>query len=80
MAVYGKYNRYMIISGMVITMLGGLYLFPAFIELITEHRFSEITAEMHADKNYIEESRESLGLFIAFFVLLFHFIQMKKVE
>ena len=65
-AAFGIYFRYVTISGMVLSFIWAMVLFPSVIELFTEHNPAEIVETMKAEKTYIEESRESLGLLFTF--------------
>jgi len=80
LATFGKYYNLPTIIGMVVSFVWAGILFPSIIELVTEHELKDLTANMHADREYIEKARESFGLLIAFFALLYHFYRGKKVK
>ncbi|MBT32179.1 MAG: hypothetical protein CMO01_21165 [Thalassobius sp.] len=78
-AFMGKYNKIIIISGMVVSLIWALTLSPGVYDWFANHNTDEIFETMAPNKVFIETARECFGLLIAFLVLLFHFFQAKKV-
>ncbi|MDN5200415.1 transmembrane 220 family protein [Fulvivirgaceae bacterium BMA10] len=79
-AALKKFNTTVILISMALCLLGSVYYFPGLIELFQEHEVADLTRKMKADKPFIEESRESLGLLIAFLALAFHYYQAKRIK
>jgi len=61
----GRANNWLTGVTMLFLILLAARSAPGFFEWLTEHRGESITGEMSADKAYIEETREFLGLVIA---------------
>ena len=79
-AIWQKYNRPTLILLMVICFGGSIYYFPGLIELFSDHEIGDLTKTMKAEKPFIEESRESLGLLLSFLVLSFQYLQSGKLK
>ena len=60
---------------LAICLAGSAYYFSGVLELFLEHEAVELANTMKANKPYIEEARESLGLLIAAGALAFHLWQ-----
>lgn len=78
-AAFGKYNRWIILTG-----LGGLIIYwaillPSFIGWVGDG-MPTITGSMKAESKYIELVREFLGLFILIGVMFFQFWQERKLR
>lgn len=77
-AIWEKYNRPALIILMIICMAGSIFYFPGLIELFSDHEIGDLTKSMKAEKPFIEESRESLGLLLSFLVLSFQYFQSTR--
>lgn len=77
-AIRQKYNRPFLIFLMAICVVGSIYYFPGLIELFSDHEIGDIAKSMKAEKPFIEKSRESLGLMIAFVAVFFQYSQAVK--
>ena len=77
-AIWEKYNRPALIILMIICMTGSIFYFPGLIELFSDHEIGDLTKSMKAEKPFIEESRESLGLLLSFLVLSFQYFQSTR--
>lgn len=69
-AALGTAHRWLTISTFVVLALLAARSAPGFVEWITEHRGESIVGEMSAERPYIEETREFLGLTLAMLGLL----------
>lgn len=78
LAIKNIYNKTILMAMMVACILGSIYYFPGLIELVGDHKVSDLTKTMKAEQPFIEESRESLGLLIGFLALLYHYFKAKK--
>lgn len=65
--------------GIIISAIGVGILIPDFISWIQDGMPS-ITESMKAEKKHIELTREFLGLLLILGVLIFHFVQGRKVN
>lgn len=79
-AVFQKYSLPGIIVLMIICLGGSIYYFPGLVELFSDHEIGDLTKTMKAEKPFIEESRESLGLLLSFLVLSFQYFQAVKLK
>lgn len=70
-ALFGWFRRWAVVSVWVIYAILMLLALPGFVEWLLHHPWSDLTGEMSADRQYIEDSRELLGLLIAALCLLF---------
>ena len=77
-AIWQKYSRLALIFLMIICLGGSIYYFPGLVELFSDHQIGDLTKTMKAEKPFIEESRESLGLLLSFLVLSFQYFQAIK--
>ena len=78
-AFLGKYNKIVLITGMIISFIWAITLSPGVYDWFANHKTDEIFESMAPNKIFIETARECFGLLIAFLVLLFHYFQAKKI-
>ena len=81
LAAKGKFNPTAYIVGIAIFTVYALYkMFDAngLIDWITKHNAENITETMHAEKPWVEETREFFGLAIVITVLLINYFYLKK--
>jgi hypothetical protein len=78
MAFLGKYNKNVLLVGMVISVIWAITLSPGVYDWFANHNTAEIFENMAPGKVFIETARECFGLLIAFGALLFHYSQAKK--
>jgi hypothetical protein len=76
-AIYQKYSKGVIYTGIAICVIGLGILFPELINWI-RMGMPNIAEGMKAEKPHIEFTREFGGLGMSLVVLLFHFFQMRK--
>lgn len=76
-AIFGKYNRWLLVLGILAGLIGTGLLLPEFIDWI-QKGMPTITGSMKAESPHVEFTREFLGLFICMIVLIFHYFQMMK--
>ncbi len=79
MAVFSKYSKYLILGGIIASVLGVVFLLPEFIYWI-QMGMPTITGSMKAEAPHIEYTREFLGLGICLGVFIFQYFQQKKVK
>lgn len=80
-AFRGKYYPKAYLSGILIYAIYAIYLVftkDGVIDWIEKHNAEGITKTMHAEKPWIEDAREFLGLLILIVVLLIDFFYAKK--
>ncbi|MDX1665668.1 MAG: transmembrane 220 family protein [Saprospiraceae bacterium] len=77
MAAFGKYVKWLLIPGVLVTILWLAALFPAVIDWISRGMPS-ITGSMKAETPHIELTREFLGVLVCAIVLLMHFIHSRR--
>ncbi len=78
-AAFGKYHRYVLWGILAINTVWMLLCLPDFMEWI-KMGSPDIASEMKATTPYIENTREFLGLFICWVVLLWHTLQERKLR
>ncbi|MDX2190282.1 MAG: transmembrane 220 family protein [Bacteroidota bacterium] len=66
LATFGKTFKYVLITGHVVFGIGIILLFPSFMDWLTIEKGQNLMQRMSNSKMYIEETREFLGLCIAF--------------
>jgi len=76
-AAFGKYNRWLIVVGLIGLIVYWAVLLPDFITWLGDG-MPTITGSMKAESKYIELVREFLGLFILIGVLFFQYRQSGK--
>ncbi len=76
MAIFKKHSLPFLIPGIAIFALYFMYNIPSIIEWIGSG--DSLMDRMSVDKNYIEESREGLGLLLALLVLVFHLVTRNR--
>ena len=76
-AVFGKYNKWLMLAGLAVCVIWMLILVPDFINWVGMG-MPTITGSMKAEAPHIELTREFLGLFVAGSALAFHYHQSKK--
>ncbi|MXV51947.1 hypothetical protein GS399_13270 [Pedobacter sp. HMF7647] len=80
-AARNKFNQVAYIAGFVVYGIYAVYkIFDAngFIDWITKHHGENIAETMHADKPWVEETREFFGLVIVIGVLAINYVYFKK--
>lgn len=75
---FGVYHRFTVLALMIILVIYSLSYLPSIFEWLQSPRKGEVFGAMHPDRMYIEESREFLGLLIAFFGLFYVFRTRRK--
>lgn len=73
-AAFQKYNMWVIMAGIAVTVYEMFCGFPA-IAMWIDKGMPSIVGEMKASSPHIEKVREMLGLFICFVVLIFQYMQ-----
>lgn len=76
-AAFKKYNRWIILTGIVICLIWLGFLIPEFIHWI-QMGMPNIAETMKAEEPHIEYTREFLGLFLCLIVLGFHYFKARK--
>lgn len=79
--VYNKfYPKLYLLFIAVFTVYAGYYFFCAdgVLDWIIKYNEANIVGQMHADKPYIEQTREFFGLAIVIFVLLGDYLAVRK--
>lgn len=74
-AAQGVFIKTLLIIALVGSALGAVIYFPGVMELFIDHEASDLVKRMKADKPYIEEARESMGLGICFLVSIFYLLK-----
>ena len=70
-AVFGWWRRSAVILAWVSYAVVGAFAMPGFVEWLLHHPWSDLAGVMSPERQYIEDSRELLGLLIAAACLLF---------
>lgn len=70
-ATFGRFHTPFILIALGASLGVMLYLIPSLFELLLHHHPAELLNRMAADKPYIEEARESLGLLISVIALTY---------
>jgi len=81
LAIRGRYNRTLYITGLIVYGAYALYLFfdkTGVLDWIREHDAENIVQTMKATKPWIEETREFLGLVILMAALVANMIWFRK--
>ena len=76
-AVVGKYNKAIILFGIVVCIIWMATLIPGVQDWV-EKGMPSITGSMKAESPHVEYMREFLGLFIVLLALVFHYFQARK--
>lgn len=76
-AAFGHYNRWVVIGGMLICIIGMGMLLPDFISWVQDGADS-ITGSMKAEEPHIELTREFFGLGVALAALTWHYKKSAK--
>jgi hypothetical protein len=77
----GKFQAYLYVTGMLICLAYGAYLFfdkNGVLAWASEHAAESLVHSMKAETPWIEESREFGGLLIVFISLLINYIILRK--
>lgn len=80
-AVKGRYQPILYIIGMIVYIVYAVYLFfdkTGVLDWAREHDAENIAQSMHADKPWIEETREFGGLLIVVLVLVVNIIWLRR--
>lgn len=78
-AAFGKYHRYALWAILLVNSIWMLLCVPDFLEWI-KMGSPNIASEMKATTPYIENTREFLGLFICWLVLIWHTFRQNKLH
>ena len=70
-ASFNKFSVPLLALVAVVCAAWGAYLAPAVVEWLSNHEFSALMNRMSAAAPYIEQSREAIGLLIAFAVVIY---------
>ncbi len=73
LAAAGRSNKLVILVGLAAYTIGIIYLAPSVYQWVFHHRDVSLLYGMSADRMYIEESRECLGLVIAWLGLAYFY-------
>jgi hypothetical protein len=78
MAYKGKFNSYLLLIGIAGYLAGAIYYFPPSVEdwIHAEQQAQSLQMKMP----FVEEARESLGLFMAFAVLTFYYLKARAAN
>jgi hypothetical protein len=77
MAFFGKFNKPMILAGMIFYLAGAIYYFPPSVSdwINAEQQSQSLQMKMP----FVEEAREALGLFICFLVLGLYMLKARSL-
>ncbi len=80
-ATFAKFSIPLILITLGASLGVMLYLMPSVFELLVHHHPGELMNRMAADKPYIEEAREALGLLVSVIALIyFHTLAKRRGE
>jgi hypothetical protein len=74
LAVFMRFYVPLIVVTLAVCLVWSLYLMPSVFELFLHHEPRELLSGMSADRPYVEEARESLGLLIAAAALIYFLV------
>lgn len=75
---FGKLTKRTLVIGMVLFAFYAATLIPGFYTWLTGGNQGEIFGEMSANRMYVEETREFLGLVICLVIFGFNFYKIQK--
>ncbi|QEC53485.1 transmembrane family 220 protein [Anseongella ginsenosidimutans] len=78
MAAANRYNKWMILAGLVIYFVYMIRFIPGLESWFFEHEHENIAQTMKATKPWIEETREFFGLLILVIVFIFHYYRKRR--
>lgn len=78
MAAAGRYNKWMILVGLVVYFVYMIRFTPGLESWFFEHQHENIAQTMKATKPWIEQTREFFGLLILVIVFLFQYFSMRR--
>lgn len=78
LAVFGKYNLPLTGVTLLACLIAAIWTAPGFFNYITQHSSENLMQDMSADRPYIEQTREFLGMVIAVAVMGFYLIRTRK--
>ena len=76
-AIVGRYDRFVIVLAALVCLAGLVMSAPGFWEYLTLHETESVLGEMTAEKPYIEETREFIGMLIALAALAWYFLRSR---
>ncbi len=79
-AVFGRYDRSVIVLAALACLAGLVMSAPGFWEYLTQHETESILGEMTAEKPYIEETREFIGMLITLAALAWYYLRSRAAE
>ena len=79
MAAFGKYQKMVIVLGLVFCLVYLVLLLPDFVDWLSSGAES-IVGSMKAEKPHIELTREFLGLVICLATLFFHLKKARQIK
>lgn len=79
LASFGKFYIPLILIVLGASSGVSLYLMPSVFELFLQHDPADLVNRMSADRPYIEEARESLGLFFATLALIYFYALARRM-
>ncbi len=80
-AIQHKYNRVLYLIGIAVYLFYAAFLFydnTGVLSWMQQHQSESIVQSMHAEKPWIEETREFFGLLIVILVLLVNMLWLRK--
>ncbi|HYH56115.1 MAG TPA: transmembrane 220 family protein, partial [Anseongella sp.] len=80
MAAGGRYNKWMVLAGMVIYFVYMIRFVPGLEAWFFDHDHENIAQTMKAAKPWIEETREFFGLLMLVIVFVFHYFRMRRLK
>jgi len=78
MGVIRKPNPYFLLALMMISLTWAIFYVPDLTEWLVNHEITDLAKTMKAEEQYIEGSREFLGLIICFFAVFFQWKLYKR--
>lgn len=78
MAAAGRYNKWMILIGLIVYFIYMVSFIPGVESWFFEHDHENIAQSMKATKPWIEEAREFFGLLLLVLAMIFQYIIMLR--
>jgi hypothetical protein len=78
LAYRGKYNLYLPVAGIMVYSACAGMLFPGVANWYSNHGAENIAQSMHAEKPYIEKTREFFGVLICLAAMVYLFIRAAR--